>query len=112
MAACAALDRAGQRIAPLIAATGELSETQARVTANALVFGYFAALEQWYLDGGDSPIADYVEKGMRPLRRIWSPSDRAISAPGSHPKSREGCGSRVEPDLGPEETLGEQAEPR
>ncbi|WP_091193540.1 TetR/AcrR family transcriptional regulator [Micromonospora narathiwatensis] len=77
MAACAALDRASQRIAPLIAATGELSDTQARVAANALAFGYFAALEQWYLDGGDRPIADYVEEGMRPLRSIWSPTDRA-----------------------------------
>jgi AcrR family transcriptional regulator len=77
MAACAALDRAGQRIVPLIASTGELSETQARVAANALAFGYFAALEQWYLDGGDRPIADYVEEGMRPLRRIWASSERA-----------------------------------
>ncbi|MFG2039443.1 TetR/AcrR family transcriptional regulator [Dactylosporangium sp. NPDC048998] len=77
MAAYATLDRAGQRIAPLIAASGELSETQARVIANALVFGYFAALERWYLDGGDRPIADYVEEGMRPLRSIWSPSDPA-----------------------------------
>ncbi len=70
-AVCATLDRASRRIAPLIAATGELTETQARVTTNALVFGYFAALEQWYLDGGDRPIAAYVEEGMRPLRGIW-----------------------------------------
>jgi len=35
------------------------------------VFGYFAALEQWYLDGGDQPIATYVEEGLRPLRTIW-----------------------------------------
>ncbi|MEU0565876.1 helix-turn-helix domain-containing protein [Nonomuraea sp. NPDC005983] len=72
MAVCATLDRAGQRIAPLIAATGEVNETQARVIANALAFGYFAALEQWYLDGANRPIADYVEDGMRPLRSIWS----------------------------------------
>ncbi|MEU6414418.1 helix-turn-helix domain-containing protein [Microbispora sp. NPDC046933] len=72
MAVCATLDRAGRRIAPLFAATGEVSETQARVIANALAFGYFAALEQWYLDGGNRPIADYVEEGMRPLRGIWS----------------------------------------
>ncbi|MFC4114095.1 hypothetical protein [Nonomuraea zeae] len=71
-AVCATLDRAAQRIAPLIQATGEISETQARVIANALAFGYFAALEQWYLDGGNRPIADYVEEGMRPLRGIWS----------------------------------------
>lgn len=51
---------------------GEVSETQARVIAKALAFGYFAALEQWYLDGGNRPIAEYVEEGMRPLRGIWS----------------------------------------
>ena len=72
MAACAALDRASQRIAPMLAGRGELTETQARVAANALVFGYFAALEQWYLDGGVRPIAGYVEDGMAPLRTIWS----------------------------------------
>jgi len=71
MAACAELDRASQRIAPLMA-TGGMTRTQARVAANALVFGYFAALEQWYLDGGDQPIATYVEEGLRPLRSIWA----------------------------------------
>jgi AcrR family transcriptional regulator len=70
-AVCAALDRASQRIAPLIM-TGGMTETQARVAANALVFGYFGALEQWYLDGGIHPIAHYVEEGLRPLRSIWS----------------------------------------
>lgn len=73
MAACAALDRAAQRIAPLLSTNEECSPTQARVAANALVFGYFAALEQWYLDGGERSIADYVEEGMRPLRGIWPP---------------------------------------
>lgn len=71
-AVCAQLDRAGQRIAPLMAASGEMTETQARVAANALVFGYFGALEQWYLDGGIHPIAQYVEEDLRPLRSIWS----------------------------------------
>ena len=72
MAACAAPDRASQRIAPLMVTGGGMTETQARVAANALVFGYFGALEQWYLDGGVHPIARYVEEGMRPLRSIWS----------------------------------------
>ena len=72
MAVCAQLDRASQRIAPLMAAGGTMTETQARVAANALVFGYFGALEQWYLDGGIHPIARYVEEGLRPLRRIWT----------------------------------------
>jgi AcrR family transcriptional regulator len=73
MAACAALDRASQQIARMMAGRSEMTETQARVAANALVFGYFAALEQWYLDGGVHPIADYVEEGMAPLRTIWAP---------------------------------------
>ncbi|GIM65397.1 TetR/AcrR family transcriptional regulator [Planomonospora venezuelensis] len=76
VAVCADLDHAGRRIAPLIAAAGGLTGTQARVTANALVFGCFAALEQCYLDGGGRPVADYVEEGMRPLRGIWPSSDR------------------------------------
>jgi AcrR family transcriptional regulator len=71
MAACAALDRTSQRLAPLIAKNGQMSETQARVTTNALVFGYFAALEQWHRDGGTRPIAEYVEEGLTPLRGIW-----------------------------------------
>jgi AcrR family transcriptional regulator len=70
-AVCASLDRAAQRIAPLLA-TGSMSDAQAKVAANALVFGYFGALEQWHLDGGKRPIADYVDEGLRPLRRIWS----------------------------------------
>jgi hypothetical protein len=45
-----------QRIAPLMT-RGPMTETQARVAANALVFGYFGALEQWYLDGGVHPIS-------------------------------------------------------
>ena len=75
MAACAALDRASQRIAPLMTAGSEMTQTQARVAANALVFGYFGALEQWYLDGGIHPIATYVEEGLLPLRHIWATPD-------------------------------------
>ena len=55
-----------------MATSGEMTETQARVAANALVFGYFGALEQWYLDGDIHPIAKYVEEGLLPLRSIWS----------------------------------------
>ncbi|MFE3444127.1 TetR/AcrR family transcriptional regulator [Nocardia sp. NPDC059180] len=80
MAACASADRTSQRLTPLIASTGLLNETQARVATNALVFGYFAALEQWYLDGGNRPIADYVEDGLRPLRAIWPSTDQEHSA--------------------------------
>jgi AcrR family transcriptional regulator len=69
-AALAALDRAGRRFAPVLAAHGALSEARAHVVANALAFGYFAALEQWYLDDGTRSIADHVEDGMAPLRRL------------------------------------------
>ena len=79
MAACAALDRASQRIAPLMMTGGGMTQTQARVAANALVFGYFGALEQWYLDGGIHPIATYVEEGLLPLRSIWSKPDGSAS---------------------------------
>jgi hypothetical protein len=53
-------------------ATNGTTDTQARVSANALTFGYFAAREQWYLDGGTGPIARYVDEGLLPLRSIWS----------------------------------------
>jgi len=79
-AVCSALDRASQRIAPLMMTGGRLTETQARVAANALVFGYFGALEQWYLDGGVHPIAQYVEEGLQPLRSIWSTPDKPDSS--------------------------------
>jgi AcrR family transcriptional regulator len=78
MAALAALDRASQRLIPLVAASAGTSETQARVISNALAFGYFSALEQWYLDGGSRPIASYVEDGMKPLHGIWQQTDAAM----------------------------------
>lgn len=71
-AATAALDRAAQRIAPMLATEGGLTPAQARVAANALAFGYFAALESWFDDGGTRAIAEYVEEGLEPLRRIWT----------------------------------------
>ena len=72
MAVTAALDRSAQRIAPLLATDGGLTPAQAHVAANALAFGYFAALESWFDDGGTRPIAEYVEAGLAPLRRIWA----------------------------------------
>ena len=79
-AVCAALDRAGQRIAPLLATAG-MTPLQTRVATNAVVFGYFAALEQWHLDGGTAPIAKYVEDGLRPLRRIWGSGEPGDEVP-------------------------------
>ena len=66
-----------------------MTEAQARVVANALVFGYFAALEQWYLDGGDHPIATYVEEGLRPLRTIWPPPPATDDLRVGHAEPRE-----------------------
>jgi AcrR family transcriptional regulator len=70
-AVCASLDRAAQRIAPLMVGD-TMTPTQARAAANALAFAYFGALEQWYVDGAERPVAEYVEEGLRPLRAIWS----------------------------------------
>ncbi|ODT77388.1 MAG: TetR family transcriptional regulator [Pelagibacterium sp. SCN 64-44] len=72
LAVLASLDRASQLIAPMLASSGVLSQAQARVAANALTFGYFACLEQWYLEDRTRPIALYVAEGLRPLRTIWS----------------------------------------
>lgn len=55
-------------------AQGGMSQTRTRVAAHAFVFGYFAALEQWYLDGGVHPIVDYVDEGMSVLRGLWAES--------------------------------------
>jgi AcrR family transcriptional regulator len=65
------LDQASNRIAASMVTRGGMSQTKARVAAHALVFGYFAALEQWYLDGGVHPIAHYVDEGMSVLRDGW-----------------------------------------
>jgi len=74
MAVLAALDRAAQRVAPMLAVEGGLSSSQARVAGSAVAFGYFAALELWFQDGCSRPIAEYVDEGLRPLRAIWSKS--------------------------------------
>lgn len=71
LAVLAALDRAGERIAPLLESGGALTPVQARVAANALAFGYFAALEKWHVEQRPRPIASYVEEGLMPLRELW-----------------------------------------
>lgn len=68
----ASLDQAGNRIAASMVARAGMSQTKARVAAHAFVFGYFAVLEQWYVDGGVHPIADYVDEGMSVLRDVWA----------------------------------------
>jgi AcrR family transcriptional regulator len=70
-AVLATLDRTAKRLAPLLATGRTLTPTQAQVLTHALAFGYFAALERWFDDGGNRPIAAYVDEGMAPLRAIW-----------------------------------------
>jgi len=85
LAVYASLDEASNRIADSLVAEGDMAETRARVAAHAFVFGYFAALEQWYRDGGAKPIVNYIDDGMWVLRDIWaqkpglSPSSRPVS---------------------------------
>lgn len=74
LAVYASLDRASDRIAASMVERRGMSRTKARVAAHAFVFGYFAALEQWYLDGSARPIADYVGEGMSVLRDVWAHS--------------------------------------
>lgn len=72
LAVYASLDQASNRIAASMVATRGMSQTKARVASHAFVFGYFAILEQWYLDGGTNPIAGYVDEGMAVLRDVWA----------------------------------------
>ena len=75
MAAYAALDRASQRIAPLLATGGGMTRQQQHRRAWLRTHWCSATSppwRNWYLDGGIHPIADYVDEGMRPLRKIWS----------------------------------------
>lgn len=67
----ALLDQASKAITAALVERWGMSPTKARVAAHAFAFGYFAALEQWYLEGGVHPIVDYVDKGMSVLREIW-----------------------------------------
>ena len=76
LAVYASLDQASNRIAASMVTRGGMSQTKARVAAHAFVFGYFAALDQWYLDGGVHPIADYVEEGMSVLHDVWPQAAR------------------------------------
>lgn len=66
-AAYETLARVAARIAPALAATGELTDGEAQVAASALVFGYFAALEQWHRDPDANPIADTLTHALQTL---------------------------------------------
>lgn len=72
LAVYASLDQASSRIAASMVDRRGMSQTTAHVAAHAVVFGYFAALEQWYRDGGVHPIQGYVDEGMAVLRDVWA----------------------------------------
>ncbi|GAB2972159.1 TetR/AcrR family transcriptional regulator [Actinotalea caeni] len=74
-AVCANLERIAREVAPMLQTPDGLTPGQARVAASALAFGYLAALELWFEDGGEHPIAGYVEEGLSPLRAIWAGAD-------------------------------------
>ena len=61
------LASAARRIAPVLATTGKLSESEAYVAASVLVFGYFAALEQWYQNPIEHPIGDTLNNALDAL---------------------------------------------
>lgn len=58
---------AARRIAPALAAAGHLSQAEASVAASVLVFGYFAALEEWYKDPEEQSVADIFSKSIEAL---------------------------------------------
>lgn len=60
---------AATRIAPLLAGKDGLTESEAYVAASALVFGYFAALERWYL-GDTAPIDEMLAHALDALRKM------------------------------------------
>lgn len=68
MALGATLDSAAGRVAPILERSKGLSRVQSRILANAIAFGYLAALEEWHRTGGKKSIADYLEEGFAPLR--------------------------------------------
>ncbi|MDN6487060.1 MAG: TetR/AcrR family transcriptional regulator [Ancrocorticia sp.] len=64
------LANASARLAPILATTGKLSSAEAYVASSALVFGYFAALEQWHQDPDANPIGDTLTKALDVLKQL------------------------------------------
>ena len=64
------LANAAARIAPALTSTSRLSPAEAYVAASTLVFGYFAALEQWHRDSAANPIGDTLSHALDVLKRL------------------------------------------
>ena len=69
-AAYETLANAAARIAPLLSASGRLTPGEAYVAASTLVFGYFAALEQWHRNPAENPIGDTLDHALNVLKRL------------------------------------------
>ena len=59
----------GQLAENLVARHG-LGRTQAHVWSHAAVFGFIAAYEQWYLDGGTRPLIEHVDEALALLKLL------------------------------------------
>lgn len=64
------LAKASVRIAPILAANDRLSDAEAYVASSALVFGYFAALEEWHRDPDAHPIGDTLSHALEVLKEL------------------------------------------
>ena len=47
-----------------------LGRTKAHVWSHAAVFGFIAAYEQWYLDGGTRPLIEHVDEALALLKLL------------------------------------------
>lgn len=61
------MDRQAGLVADALATTGRLTSTQAHCVGHALLFGMWAAVEQWYADGARGSLVDYIREGMGPM---------------------------------------------
>lgn len=64
------LANAAARISRVLAAHSKLSGSEAHVASSALVFGYFAALEQWYRNPAENPVGDTLDHAVNILRGL------------------------------------------
>ncbi|MEU1399079.1 helix-turn-helix domain-containing protein [Micromonospora zamorensis] len=64
------LANAVARISQTLADKSNLTASEAHVASSALVFGYFAALEQWHRNPADNPIGDTLRRALDALRLL------------------------------------------
>ena len=64
------LANAVDRIAPILAASGGLTTSEAHIKSSALVFGYFSALEQWHRNPAGRSISSALDDALGVLSRL------------------------------------------